>query len=232
MKIIFDTRRPDGSHRGVTILRSNGALVDLIFGWNPKGRGVTQGQRDAIVAAEAVFRRYSQPFTGDLAAVSSLLSSTGHHPYMLVETTGGEIGGMRVDQPGYYLIRDGRILRADAGPLDEGSTHDLDIVVGGIVVAVEMYDDARDLDDGMIVEKSPIPLGDWPLSAAEIQRRAQEAFDSTGCRARRDDAEWAVREASERYRNEQARYSFRPVPTAERAAAIRRNAYDEAGLCR
>jgi hypothetical protein len=235
MKITFETRRLRVGTLALCVRRSNGCAVDLAFGWDPKAKRVTDDERDAMAAADAVFRRYSEPYIGDLAAAPRLFESPELcGPYMLVETGVGEIGGMRVGTPGVYLIRDGRILRADAGALDEGSTDNLDIEIGGVVIAIEMYD--RELDDsaGLLVSGKPIRLEHWPIAAADIQRRVTKIFETRGCRTDRADVEWAVNQAGFEYLEEQDRFLFKAVQTRTAALATWRAARDEAedGLCR
>jgi len=122
MRISFRPyQRRDGSLM-LYINRSNGVSVGISAerGFAPYGRGSTQGMRNAMAAAEAVFRANATPFTGNLAAHTE----TGlcaviplADGWTLVGTDIGSIGGMPVGQDGHYVIRGGWMLRC--GTYDE-----------------------------------------------------------------------------------------------------------------
>jgi hypothetical protein len=112
MQITFKLyRRRDGSLM-LYVNRSNKVSVALSpeKGYAPYGRDTTPGMRNAMDAALAVFRHYSEPFTGDLARHTEN-PPVQCGPYTLALTDVANIGGMAVGGDGAYVIRDHRILR-------------------------------------------------------------------------------------------------------------------------
>ena len=104
------------------------------------------------------------------------------------------------------------------------------IEIGGADVDVEILDQTRTRKVGRrIVESLPVILADWPISVADIARRANEVFAAANCRADRADRVWATNKAGLDFLVETTeRYYFRAVPTREEAAALNRAARDEA----
>lgn len=109
MTITFKSyRRKDGSFM-LYVNRSNGVSV----GMSPErqfttyGKGVTDGQRNAVEAALKAFEAVSRPFTGDLSKHSEPKADCGL--FVLAGTDVANIGGMDVGADGAYVIRNGRI---------------------------------------------------------------------------------------------------------------------------
>ena len=102
------------------------------------------------------------------------------------------------------------------------------IEIAGAQVEVEMLDQTRTRKVGRrIVESLPVILADWPISVADIARRANEVFAAANCRGDHADRVWAVNKAGLDFLVETERYYFRAVPTREEAAALSRAARDE-----
>ena len=108
-------------------------------------------------------------------------------------------------------------------------TNTQQIEIGGADVDVEILDQTRTRKVGRrIVESLPVALADWPISVADIARRANEVFTTANCRADRADRVWATNKAGLDFLVETAeRYYFCAVPTREEAAALNRAARDE-----
>jgi hypothetical protein len=108
------------------------------------------------------------------------------------------------------------------------------IEVAGVSIAVEMRDIDAGHTEGIEWVTRPLPIDQWPLATADIQRRVTAVFAASGCRATYADVEWAANKAGLDYQIEQDRYMFRALPTAAQEAGNRRAGYDEAedGLCR
>lgn len=103
------------------------------------------------------------------------------------------------------------------------------IEIAGEQIEVEMLDETTTRKvGGRIVESLPVILADWPISAADIARRANAVFTGGSCRADYADRVWAINKAGFYYLVETDRYAFRAVPTREEAAALNRAARDEA----
>ena len=102
------------------------------------------------------------------------------------------------------------------------------IEIGGADVEVEILDQTRTRKVGRrIVEGLPVILADWPISVADIARRANEVFTAANCRKDRPDRVWATNKAGLDFLETTERYYFRAVPTREEAAALSRAARDE-----
>lgn len=128
MEITFKSyARRDGSIM-LYINRSNGVSVGISAdrGFSPYGKGVTEGQRNAVNAALATFRAHAAVFTGDLSKhiETGFCAPVSCGNYTLVGTDIATIGGMSVGADGAYIVRDGMILRC--GTYDEPDSVDHD----------------------------------------------------------------------------------------------------------
>jgi hypothetical protein len=78
-------------------------------------KNMTKGKDNAADAAKKAFFAHAVPFTGDLASHDEpgFCAVVECGPYSLVGTDVGDIGGMKVDQDGGYIVRGGKICRQD-----------------------------------------------------------------------------------------------------------------------
>jgi hypothetical protein len=112
------------------INRSNGISVGISEdkGFRPYGKGLTEGQRNAMIAARAVMKD-APLFTGDLKAhAEGGLAAVTHlcDGWTLVGTDVGNIGGMTVGSDGGYVIYDGRITKCGVAHDEPRETVEID----------------------------------------------------------------------------------------------------------